>query len=131
MENLRLTKSCELTKVGDKFFTVSDISGLTPVSFSLIGKGTTYDNSIINKMVDQIYAKQNDGYERKYPSIFDVTYALFGNPTSVDFLNEGPNGPGHLKYLDSVKLNSDDFKVNSLYDQELVMLKALSNKQKY
>ena len=57
MENLRLTKSCELTKVGDSFLPGSDISGLTPVAFSLIGKGTTYDNSVINKMVDQIYAK--------------------------------------------------------------------------
>jgi hypothetical protein len=104
----------------------SDISGLTPVAFSLIGKGTTYDNSIINKMVDQIYAKHNDGCDRKYPSIFDVTYALFGNPTSRDFLKEAPS---HLKYLDSVELNSDDLKVNSLYDQELIMLKALSIKQ--
>lgn len=125
-KNLRLAKSCELTKVGDIFFPGSSISGMTPVAFSLIGKGTTYDNSIINKMVDQIYAKHNDGNTRKYPSIFDITYSLFGNPTSVDFLKEGPN---HSKYLDSVKSNYDDLQANSLYDQELIMLKTLSIKQ--
>ncbi len=135
VENTVLTNKCKLTKVGDAGLTF-DESNRTEYCFSLIGKGTTFDNAVINSMVDVEFNK-NTGLDRKFPSIFDITYALFNNESTLDFVRErmncptknGRDGIKYDEYLESVKQHMAESNIigTTLYNQELVMLKALSN----
>lgn len=135
-----LTNKCKLTKVGDGGF-VLDESILTEFCFSLIGKGTTFDNTVINSMVDVEFAKHTN-LDRKFPSIFDITYTLFDNVASLDFVEERMNGISsdkivgrdeirYTEYLETIRRQMTESNItgNTLYNQELVMLKALSKQQ--
>ena len=136
-DQTNLTKKCELTKFGDNGSSF-DESNLTQYCFSLIGKGTTYDNSLINDMVDVNFNKHT-GFSRKFPSIFDITYAVFNNSGTANFVNEliqnprVPNRDGipYMEYLEQTKNKFNDkfnniTKSQTIYDQELIMLRALS-----
>lgn len=134
--NTILTQKCKLTKFGDSGLNL-DESILTEYCFSLIGKGTTLDNNLINDVVDVNFAK-NTGFSRKFPSIFDITYGIFNNSSTIDFVNdritnpkmENRDGIQYVEYLESLKTKYDNEFSNmseiTLYEQELIMLRALS-----
>ena len=127
-------KKCKLTKFGD-------IIGkeMTTISFSLIGKGNPIDNVIIQRLVDDSLV-EDEGNEsgqnlRKFPSIFDVVYSLFGNTSvekhvqrrmdDIEFAQR--DGYRYGNYLNSLKELADDHHYTAtLYEQELKMMRALT-----
>ena len=129
-----LTKKCKLTKFGDGGMMINE-NFLTPYCFSLIGKGTTFDNSLINDVVDVNYSKNvPSSSSRKFPSIFDVTYAIFNNESTIDFVNE--KSQNYIDYLNLLKTKYNNQFTNlvdqtnqtnhSIYEQSLIMLRSLS-----
>jgi hypothetical protein len=73
---------------------------------------------------------------RKYPSIFDVTYALFGNDSTLELAQNRMNniykrnrdGFEYTEYLKQIKNDIDNTAIfgNTLYNQELTTLRALT-----
>ena len=131
-EKMVLTKQCKLTKFGDSGPAL-DKQFLTEFCFSLIGKGMSFDNHVINAMVD-VEFKSNTGFNRKYPSIYDVGYAVFGNSASLKLAQNKmkDSNMDYAEYLTKVKSDinikiNENTSGNTLYGQELQMLKALSN----
>jgi len=102
-KNVILTKKCTLIKVGDNGFTMNE-SNKTEFCFSLIGKGSTYDNTIINSLIDIEFFKYT-GLDRKFPSIFDITYALFDNVDTIDFVKDRINNRLVYHNLISFQIN--------------------------
>jgi len=112
-----INKSNLLNSFGD-----SDVNN-TNISFSLIGKGISIDNYILEQLVDK-----NCG-NRKYPSVYDLVYTIFDNNSIEDRLDKDPV---FIQKINSLKKNSIDFnQVDSLYSQELKMLKYLSNNNNF
>ncbi|AYV77255.1 MAG: hypothetical protein Barrevirus24_5 [Barrevirus sp.] len=125
----------QLTKFGDKALKP------TTVSFSLIGKGNQIDNIIIQKLVDKNLVTDDGSVPmRKLPFIFDVLYTVFGNSSIKDKVDErmndlkgvdGRDGYQYTEYLESLRKQCDQHKFsNTLYSQELIMLRTLSQNNK-
>jgi hypothetical protein len=140
VDTLTLTKNCQLGKYGDTGLSFNQEGASTEYCFSLIGKGTTFDNAVIDSMIDKKFYNATN-QQRKYASIFDITYAVFGNESTLelakrrmtnnsssDDFKENRDGLDYEEYLIKTKNDIDNLKIvaSTLYQQELVMLRALS-----
>jgi hypothetical protein len=115
-------KRSKMTKFGDTNFDSKSIS------FSLISKGTQVDNEIISQFVDnELLDDEGNCPKRKFPSILDLLYTLFGNQDVLPKLKADMDVQynNHLEKVKEkyVNHNFDD----TLYGQELKMLRALTN----
>lgn len=124
-DSVILTKKSNLTNFGDMY------DNLSEHSFGIIGKGLSYDHLLINELID----KKNKN--RKYPSVFDITYALFQNESTIkqvkdrmeNIYNSGRDGINYEDHINELKKkyeNVFDKESNSLYEQELKILKSLT-----
>ena len=113
LTDIVLTKKCKLTKFND------NIENITEFCFSFIGKGSTYDNEIISFFVDKKFEESNS-VNKKFPSIFEITFCLFHNESSIDFIDKN-----YKNYYDNVK-NNINIEAKSIYEQELLLIKSLS-----
>lgn len=121
----------KLGKFGDKDGDAHELS------FSLFGKGTQIDNTIISKLVDNGIVG-DDGLpfdvKRKFPLIFDLVYTLFNNKSVKDDIVELMKNPKvsqrdgyeYSNHLESLAKECDEHVFDdTLYAQELKMLRAL------
>lgn len=130
-----LNKKCKLAKYGDT------IDSEAEFSFSLVGKGTMHDNIIIQNMVDNNFNDFTGKGLRKYSSIFDVTYALFGNEVALKLAENRMNnvekinrdGFEYTEYLKQIKKETDEANIygNTLYNQEIAVLRSLTKDKNY
>ena len=136
--NSKNLKKCKLTKYGDVIG-----EEMTSVSFSLIGKGNPIDNVIIQNLVDDRLT-EDKGREsgqnlRKFPSIFDVVFSLFGNSSIEHHVKRRMNdmelhqrdGYQYSDHLNSLKYLAEEHSyTETLYEQELKMMRALTADRK-
>ena len=115
-------KRSKMTKFGDTNFDGKSIS------FSLISKGTQVDNEIISQFVDnELLDDEGNCPKRKFPSILDLLYALFDNKDVLPKLKSDMDVQynNHLEKVKEKYVNHNFD--NTLYGQELKMLRALTN----
>jgi hypothetical protein len=135
-------KKGKLLKFGDKIGKEE-----TSVSYSLIGKGVNIDNVVLQNLVDdRLDLDVETGTLRKFPSIYDVVYTVFGNNSVSDRITELSNRPStdprlaqrdgykYSKALEELKEFTDSHFLHSnektFYSQELKMLRALLHDRK-
>lgn len=107
---------------GSKFV---ETLNLNKFYFSVIGKGSNFDNQLLEDLTDFKFEK-NVGIDKKYPKIFEITYALFENEDSFD-LQESKDYK-YSNYLKILQQKYSNIPTNSLYSQEINLLKGLSQK---
>jgi hypothetical protein len=122
-------KTPKLGKFGDY---IGDNHNL---SFSLFGKGTQIDNTIISKFIDdELETIDDNDALRKFVSIYDLVYTLFGNRAVYNEVTDRMknihvsqrDGYQYYEYLEKIALECEKHVFDdTLYAQELKMLRAL------
>lgn len=117
-------KKCTLTSFGQ----INE--DFTEYSFSLIGRGTSVDNTVIQQLVDH-NLKADDGSvpKRKFPRVFDLVYTLFENDGVIKVLEEEMSklGYSYRNQLGQLReMCRNQSLDNTIYNQELIMLRTLS-----
>ena len=97
----------------------------------IISKGSSIDNLVIDEMTDYKFIDDNNNVPfRKFPTVLDIVYTLFDNTSVLPTIDKQSS----YKYEKHLKRTADmcaEYKFgNSLYDQELKMLRALTADQK-
>lgn len=105
------------------------------LSFSLFGCGTQIDNTIISQFVDNNLVEENGNIlKRKFLSIYDLCYTLFGNKSVKNKINDLMNnvnvkqrdGYQYTNHLEAIAKQCDEHVFDkTLYAQELKMLRTL------
>lgn len=115
-------KVSTLTKFGDR--DGDDKS----ISFALINKGNPVDNEVISKFVDNELLDDNSNCpKRKFPSIFDLVYTLFGNSSVISQVKQRLPRGNYDNHLQGMKEKYENhFFDNTCYAQELKTMKALT-----
>jgi len=124
-------KSPTLGKFGDK----EGDSIERVLSFSLFGKATQIDNTIISKLIDdKLMNSHNQQPLRKFPLIYDLVYTLFNNKAVKDDITnlmdnvkvQQRDGYKYSDHLETLSSECDNHVFDdTLYSQELKMLRSL------
>lgn len=121
---------CKYNKLGESDF--KEIKSL----FSIIGKGSTYDNYMISQMIDNNFVT-DDGIipKRKFLEIMDVLYCTFDNSSAYDYLagtmKESYQYTNHLNKIKDEITNIVNTTVpKTIYQQQLLLLRSLTKDKK-
>lgn len=123
---------CKYNKFGESLPLFKEIKS----SFSIIGKGSTYDNYVISQMVDENFiTNDNVRPKRKFLEIMEVMYCAFGNPSAYNDLNNNMKEPqkynNHLnKIQDEVTDIINTTVPKTIYQQQLLLLRSLTKDKK-
>lgn len=113
----------------------------TDIKFNLIGNGSNVDNDIIREFVDKKFSNVTGDMRKKYPSIFDLSYVLYGK--YICDLSEYEKRREEItqknqtievnykKYLDDkYEKYHNEINKNSIYGKQLDLLQELGKNNK-
>lgn len=104
--------------------------------FNLFGDCSQIDNNVILQFIDEkLIDDDGNRSTRKFPSIYDLTYTLFGNKSVKgkitnlmnNVVNSQRDGYVYHEQLEILSEVCDEYEFkNNIYDQELKMIRSLT-----